>query len=70
MITKALNECKDILGKHFSLNSRIQHAFWMCNEAMKFTDEGKANRWLGFIQGVMHCELDISIEDLKKINKS
>ncbi len=27
----------------------VSHVLWMCEEARKFSDLSKANRWLGFI---------------------
>jgi hypothetical protein len=34
--------------------TRLQHAKWMCLKAEGHEDEGKMNRWLGWIQ----CTLD------------
>lgn len=50
---------------------RREHALWMCAEGQRLIDEGrieKAMRWLGFVQGVMWCELSVSIDDMKAIN--
>jgi len=40
-------ECIPVPGTH------LVHLRWMLSELRTMTDEGKANRWLGFIQGIM-----------------
>lgn len=50
---------------------RISHIKWMCLELQKFDEEliGKANRWLGFIQGFMWEHEIMNIKELKEHNK-
>jgi len=54
-----------------SYYDKCVRAIWMCGEIRKFINEGrldKANRWLGFIQGVLYCENFYSILELKEDN--
>jgi hypothetical protein len=51
---------------------RLEHALWMCGQAVEFARAGhigKANRWLGFVQGVLWCEGIETIEVAKRRNK-
>jgi hypothetical protein len=41
---------------------RMWHLRWMLNELRTMTDVGKANRWLGFIQGALAVNGIISVE--------
>lgn len=56
---------RDPHGRGFS------HAKWMLEEIMK--DEmsvGKANRWLGYAQGLLVCSGALTLETMKEINKN
>jgi len=49
----------------------LSHCSWMVQEmvnrvAQDQVDEGKANRWLGFVQGVMWREGFFSIDQLRQ----
>jgi hypothetical protein len=47
-----------------------EHLSWMLAEAIRFYEQGKpqkANRWLGFVQGVMASK-GYSLEELKRAN--
>ena len=51
---------------------RLSHARWMCGRATEFIIEGrveKADRWLGFIQGVLWCEGRFSIGEMRDHNR-
>jgi len=53
--------------------SELGHAAWMCLQVKIFADEGdldKANRWLGFIQGVLWTRGFYSIEEMREHNRS
>lgn len=54
--------------------SASAHAHWMCLEipGLLETDNGfaKANRWLGFIQGVLWTSGVFTIEDMRDDNRS
>lgn len=43
----------------------IDHLVWMCQEARTMEDYEKANRWIGFIQGVLFCWGVYSIDNLR-----
>jgi hypothetical protein len=48
-----------------------RHVLWMCGEVRKFMAEGraeKANRWFGFIQGVMWKMGRYTIDDMRGHN--
>lgn len=47
------------------------HLHWMLVQAPLFYAEGKtekANRWLGYVQGVMRCDKLATLEQLKRAN--
>jgi hypothetical protein len=47
------------------------HLSWMLAEAIRFYEQGKpqkANRWLGYVQGVMAAMCYASLEELKRAN--
>ena len=51
---------------------RLAHVHWMCQKAQEYCEQGeldKANRWLGFIQGVFSCEDLMSIEEMRSHNR-
>jgi len=48
------------------------HLNWMCEEAQGFIRDGrrdKAMRWLGFIQGALWGMCDVTIEQMKELNR-
>ena len=51
----------------------LAHAHWMCLEIPRLlgTEDGfeKANRWLGFIQGVLWAAGSHSIDEMRSHNK-
>lgn len=49
-------ECVPIPGTY------PEHLRWMLSELKSFTDVGKANRWLGFIQGSMIAKNITSVQ--------
>ena len=55
---------------------RIAHARWMLDEmevmVKEETADGfeKANRWLGFVQGVLWCTEVYEIDDMREHNRS
>ena len=53
-------------------DDRLAHVHWMCQKAQEYCEQGeldKANRWLGFIQGVFSCEDLMSIEEMRNHNR-
>ena len=52
---------------------QLEHIRWMCQKAQWFCDngeEGKANRWLGFIQGVLYANGEMTISEQRDHNRS
>jgi len=48
-----------------------RHALWMCSEVRKFLADGrreKADRWLGFIQGVLWVLGNYTIDNMRAHN--
>ena len=48
-----------------------RHALWMCAEARRFLQGGqreKADRWLGFVQGILWTFGHYSIDDMRGHN--
>jgi hypothetical protein len=46
----------------------LDHALWMCEEATGLVSEGKidkANRWLGFVQGVLFLTGKFTLKELR-----
>lgn len=58
------NTSKRVLTKEEHLN----HARWMCNEAIKEEDDIKAMRWLGYIQGVFGAFGVFSVDEMRAHN--
>jgi hypothetical protein len=55
-----------------SPGGRVSHARWMCGRAAEFIAEErieKADRWLGFIQGVLWCSYLFSIGEMREHNR-
>lgn len=56
---------------------RLAHALWMCGriegmltqEVVLDADVEKANRWLGFVQGVLWCEGILTIQEMRDHNR-
>lgn len=46
-----------------------EHLIEMMHEVAEINDEWKANRWLGFAQGVLVANDMATVEELKRINK-
>lgn len=45
---------------------RYRHILWMLDEIPQMTDEGKVNRWLGFIQGFLWMKKLYSINEMRE----
>lgn len=51
--------------------TRLQHAKWMCEHAeWGISDEAKANRWLGFVQGWLIVENIYSLDECRAHSKN
>lgn len=53
-------------------DGRLSHARWMCVRASDFVATGeieKADRWLGFIQGILWSEGKFSIGEMRDHNR-
>lgn len=49
----------------------IEHAFWMLNEIIQGKVEGeKGHRWLGYAQGILVHEDELTLEEAKLLNKT
>lgn len=56
-------------AKNISSGSEdIRHVIEMCHKLQNFKNEEKANRWLGFIQGVMWVFNIRTIEEMRRDN--
>lgn len=56
------------------MNDKIQYLNWMVNHLPKDNnnfslEDGKRDRWIGFIQGVLWCYELTTIEELRKETK-
>jgi hypothetical protein len=52
-------------------NVSLRHVVWMCGEVIQFADTqrmAKANRWIGFIQGVLWSHSLMTIDQMRKHN--
>lgn len=47
----------------------LAHAKWMCEEVHSMTDEGKAMRWLCFVQGVLWMTGRRTIDQMRDDNR-
>jgi len=50
----------------------LSHAAWMCEQARSFAKMGKfdkANRWIGFIQGVLWMAGRATIDEMREDNR-
>ena len=60
--------CKDFFPK----DETISHVLWMLCKIPEFIEAGreeKANRWLGFVQGVLWAKEIYTIEEMKEHNR-
>lgn len=57
-----------------TLDERLEHASWMCGEVKHFAQNSttldKAERWLGFIQGVLWGAGVYSIDEMRTDNRA
>ncbi len=60
-------EGKSVEAKKDTSIINEEHVRWMCQEAQTLDDEGKMNRWLGFIQGYLWLD-DFSIDEMREHN--
>lgn len=60
-----------IVQRHAHL-ATLAHVRWMTNEVQQWTREreGKAMRWLGFVQGVLVANGIFSLDDVKKHSRT
>ncbi len=67
------NAVKEVFEEDKELTLPIEHISTMMLPNMKvFLQQGrreKAFRWLGFVQGVLWCEMWFDIDELKEHNK-
>jgi len=70
---KAVNRNEE-LGTYFDGDVRFdpafEHAHWMCQQLSRMTDFEKANRWLGFVQGVLWTGSFRSITQMREDNRT
>ena len=63
---------RDMLEGLYSIDPELYHVIEMTHKIPEFLKDGrkeKANRWLGFIQGVLCTKRIYTIDDLKNHNK-
>lgn len=74
LATTGIVRSEATVGSELTKNSRLAHARWMIDQMLhpldgkmkiKVDDEKIANRWLGFIQGVLWSENVFSIQALR-----
>ena len=66
-----------VARKHESTNAlsaspwreNLSHLLWMLAEVRVFEADGKAWRWLGFVQGVLYADAWISIDGLRSLTR-
>jgi len=61
----------DAKGQVVNIHRGLRHILWMVDEAESFARQGrtnKAQRWLGFVQGVLFVYGVSSINDSKRSN--
>lgn len=72
---KIINACKkyeDDIKKWYHSDADLDHVEWMTKQIPDFLAAGrkeKANRWLGFIQGVLWAKEIYTIEEMKEHNR-
>ena len=59
------NKKADLDSTYLSEHERLSHLIFMLDTMKNETDEGKLNRWVGFIQGVLWAHGWWSINDLR-----
>jgi len=68
--------CLSEMGFMFDLyhpEDVMGHLLWMCNEIetkLADTDMSKADRWLGFIQGVLWSTSCATIDEMREMNRA
>ncbi len=46
--------------------SDLEHAAWMCTQVIEnISDSKKANRWIGWVQCVMHMSQAFTIDEMR-----
>ena len=68
LFTKYINVISDKKSKLLIQGvdyAEIKHIIWMCNRGIEMEDVGKANRWLGFVQGVLFSWRVYTIDELR-----
>ncbi len=62
---------QDVNAKN--VDGRLEHVAWMCGEVKRFAQDpmtlDKAERWLGFIQGVLWGAGVYSIDEMRTDNR-
>ena len=59
------NKC-DLGQRYLEVGERRAHINYMLEQMKTETDEGKLNRWLGFIQGALWFDYRYSIDELRE----
>ena len=44
---------QDYTGASISTSTTVNHLLWMCDQIDAMEDPAKANRWIGWVQGVL-----------------
>lgn len=60
------NAKADLHSKYLTDHERLSHLIFMLDTMRNEKDEGKLNRWIGFIQGVLWSYSWCSIDDLRR----
>lgn len=49
---------------------RMGHLKWMLDQiCLEYMTETKANRWLGFVQGVLACKSIINVQEERRVTR-
>lgn len=60
-------------NQRIDTHQKLCHAMWMCEQIQAFVGLGemyKANRWLGFVQGVMSSFDMLTVDEMREDNRS
>lgn len=48
---------------------QMPHLLWMLHKVLDMEDEQKAHRWIGYVQGVLVCEYECTLDEMRSLTK-
>jgi len=66
-------EKADTSDPNLSLKAKLNHTLWMCQEVRTFVEGNeleKANRWLGFLQGILWVNNIYTVDQMREDNRT